>query len=271
VQFFKIGKVYYVRTDPVTKRKLSTGCTSKAAAELWGKEREKLAANPAYRTSYEATLSDWADRTYEGKRLAGKASATVEMYRIKLGHVVRVLLPDTRLVHIGPSSFERYWAGRREEGAADATIGKELVCLRQLLKRAKRAGEYTGDISTLWPEGLSLESKARERWLTPEELVKLKAACEPNEWAWVAACVATSGRLSEVNRLRVEDYDPVDKVLHVRGTKTEGADRKIPILPEFEPLWAEALPHLPVSWPNVSSGSRNAVGAPRSPRLPRTT
>jgi hypothetical protein len=105
--------------------------------------------------------------------------------------------------------------------------------------------------------------------------VKLKAACEPNEWAWVAACVATSGRLSEVNRLRVEDYDPVDKVLHVRGTKTEGADRKIPILPEFEPLWAEALPHLPVSWPNVSKRlperCRRAKIAPATPNDLRRT
>lgn len=252
MRLFKIGATYYIRTDPVTGRKLSTKCTSKRAAELWVKEREKLAANPAYRASHEATLGDWADRTLEAKRLAGKANGTVEMYRIKLGHVVRLLGEDASLVGIGAPTFEAYWGARRDEGASDATTGKELVCLRQLLKRAKRAGEYAGDLSALWPEGLSLRSEPKRRWLRPEELPKLKAVCSAEEWAWVAACISTSGRLSEVARLRAEDYSEKDRTVRVRGTKTEGADRLIPILPQFAPLWAEALPHLPVSWANVS-------------------
>jgi hypothetical protein len=122
------------------------------------------------------------------------------------------------------------------------------------------------------PEALSHYDRTRQRSM------KNRAAC-------VAFCIATSARWSEAERARREDVlliNDAPAYVMLRGTKTEGALRTVPVLPTTAPLVALALEHgreageLFEAWQNVRrdlhAACRRLGIAPVSPNdLRRTT
>jgi len=130
---------------------------------------------------------------------------------------------------------------RQEEGASNNTISKELTTLRASLKVAKRRGEFPGDIEAIMPDGFSPNYKPKERFLTGHEAQKLFAELPPDRAARVAFILATSARHGESDRARVEDIDLVSEQVKVRGTKTEGSARTVPIVGVGHPLVQHAV------------------------------
>ena len=91
----KRGGIYWHR-DPVSGQRRSTGFRDKKAAELYHAERQRQAADPNYAAKDAATLSEWARRTMNHKAQL-RAEGTMNMYRIKMGHLVRVFGEDFQL------------------------------------------------------------------------------------------------------------------------------------------------------------------------------
>ena len=83
-----------------------------------------------------------------------------------------------RLVDITPRVINAYKTARREEGAAPATVNKELGVLRHAYNVAIREWEWCRDNPV---QRVTMEpvNNQIERWLTPEEEVKLLAASPP--------------------------------------------------------------------------------------------
>jgi integrase len=239
---YKRGSRWWMARDPITGRRLSTGCRDREAARRVQAARERLAADPTYTAEAAETIGDWIVKTHAAK--ASRPEGTRHMYRTKLGHVARLFGDRAAVASIAPAAVDRYVAQRRAESADDATIGKEISCLTQLVKLARRAGAWQGDPSSLRPVGFSSTSKPRKRWLTPDELERLRAVLKPKRFAWVAFVVATGARTVEVQAARPTDYDPRTGVVLLRGTKTPGAERGVPILPLFADLWAAAWAEL---------------------------
>lgn len=234
------GRTWWATTDPITGGRKSTGCTDRTAARAWLAQRQRLAADPAHAAASQATLGDWIRRTLADKR-AHRSAGTVNVYEDKLGHWARILGVGSRLSEITPSTCDRYAEQRRAEGAAVLTIYKEFSAMTQLLKAAKRAGCFPGDLAALRPMWVVQHVVPRKRALTAPEVSALLAACHPRLRALVSRLVGLGLRLGEACRMRPEDLDRGSWVVSVRGTKTAGSRRVIPVLAPFREMVLASL------------------------------
>ncbi len=265
--FYWRGGVIWVRTDPVERRARTTGCRDPEAAYMWRAERERIAANPSYAASLTAKVGHWVTKTIDIKR-ATKSAGTVNMYETKLGHFARVWGVELPLASIDADRVDAYIAQRREEGAKSNTIHRELTCLRQMLRFAKRAKAFPTDLGEVMPVGFSSEYKPVTRTLSMEDLPKLWKALRTDERrAWVAFALVTGADNADVERARPEDYDAARQVVRVRGTKTGTRDAEVPVQPHLRELFEWAHARLPVSWPRASKGLGDACRRAGIPHL----
>jgi site-specific recombinase XerD len=265
--FYWRGGVIWVRTDPIDRLPRSTGRRDAAAAYLWEAERQRVSASPGYAASLAASFGDWVVRTIDIKTRE-KSAGTVNMYQTKLGHFVRIWGEECRLASVSAPGVDAYIKQRQGEGAKNNTIRRELTCLRQLLRFAKRAGQYPADIAEVMPVGFSANYTPTTRTLKVADLPALLAALPSDtERAWVCLAIAVGADAGDIERATKADYDPVRKVMRVRGTKTVSRDAEVPILEHVETLFLYALERLPVSWPRASKALGEACARAGIPHL----
>lgn len=235
---YKRGKVWWARYKG---KRVSTGCTDRKAAQLTVAEWERRDASPAYAAAAETTVGDAYDWMITNLRNLGRAEATLEYRSRKAGHLLRIFGEETPIAAVTAETVDKYIAQRREEGVTRHTISKELSTLRMMLFAAKRRKKYPHDLDEVMPQGFSTGHEPKRRSLTPDELTRLLGTLKPHRAAWVAFCVATGARLGEVRRARRQDVDLKRGLVRLRGTKTEKADRLVPITPMTLPLLERAL------------------------------
>jgi integrase len=229
------GEVYWHR-NPTTGRRESTKLRDKKAAIAYHAQCERRAADPSYAAQDQATLGAWRDEVIRSKS-ARRSAGTVSMYRIKAGHLLRIF-GDCSLSEITPKAVDRYVTQRLEEGAKQSTIYRETVVLTQILKAARRSGEFRADPKSLLPTDWSNNYTPRSRNLKPEEVAALINACAFEEHAaWIAFVVASGARHAEAQRNEPSDLDPAEMLVTIHGTKTVGSKRTVPVLDTFRPLW----------------------------------
>lgn len=233
--------MWWIRTDPITGDRKSTGCRDREAARAVKRERERCAADPAYAASKTARLGLYVGKLHEAK--AKKKPGTRDMYRTKVGHVVRVLGESMSLAVAGdPATFAMYIARRREEGAGDNTIGKELLALEAILQIAQREGTWTGDPTALRPVGFVSGYVPRKRALMRSEYTKLRDALPAARRKHLAVAVATGARRSELPNTTI-----AGDIVQILGTKTTGSARAFALVAE----WQRALLSTPFEGPTV--------------------
>ncbi len=113
-------------------------------------------------------------------------------------------------------------------GVSDSTIAMELTVLTSALAYQARHGKYPRDPKALWPAEIAHGSgPPRKRWLTWDEYLRVLMSIAPEfKDAFVMYC-ATGMRLGELYKLTATHA--VGRLLNVPGTKTEGADRIVPL------------------------------------------
>lgn len=166
-----------------------------------------------------------------------RSAATVECYEQKAGHLVR-LLGEVALTALHVDHVHAYAHKRLAEGAARETVRKDLVVLRSALQLARDRGVIDRSPDAMIPR-FRASYKPRQRWLKVEELCALLRNLEAHRQRWVMVAVFTGGRLSEVESLKWSDVDFDRGQIHIRGTKTAKADRKIPLHKELGELLKE--------------------------------
>lgn len=210
----------------------------------------------AYAASTRATLKDWRRKMISEKRMAhaaGKLSEkTVKFYIQKSGHFERIWTGELKLSDITPDLVDDYRERRGRESATHHTISKEFTALRQILKIARRANVFDGDMSSLFPIGYGTGYVPREVVLTEEDEATMKRDLPPHRWAVVAFILATSARRSEVWAATTDDWSAKDNVMTLRGTKTKRSLRDVPVLDEHLHYMRDALEHMPFKWPSIS-------------------
>lgn len=215
------------------------------------------------------TLEDCLVDFLDAARL-DKARQTVASYRLMAGHLAR-LCGGFRLSRLHVDQVQAYIVARLDEGAARETVRKELVCLRQALKNAKRRGELRGiDLSDLFPP-FSAPYQPRDRYLTPEQAVSLLQRLPDHRQRWVLVAAWAGLRLSEVERLQWVDVDFDQALLRVRGSKTPGSYRLVglaPALADFLRPVRAVRGFVVTRWHNVR---RDLELACRDAGLPRVT
>ena len=249
--FYPRGNKWWWRTDPVTKKPRSSGETDLARAIANYRDRCELAAQ-VDTTKATASLGHWVGELLAIKR-RHNAPDTVTYYQDKLGHALRLFGIDTLPIDITPAAMDAYLDTRRSEGGVtETTLGKEIAAVQHVLQLAARVGAYpAAQIKLLRPVGFRPDTKARERWLTPDEVHALFARLKPWQAGFVAFAIATSARRSEIRRAEPGDVDTERWLVRLRGTKTDDAERVIPIPGPLQELMRLAAKHLPFpKWGN---------------------
>ncbi len=254
-RLFKRGRVWYARIGLPGggTTKVTTGFADKKAAEKRAAELEREGFDPAHAAANKASTAHACDEFIGSRRRRERAEGTLHHYRVKLGHVVRLM--PARLADITATACERFIETRLGEGAAQTTVKKEIRALGATLRHAKRQGLYMRDVDAVIPE-LEETYVPRERALTPWELVALVNALAPERAAQVVFIACTGARWSESVRAQRSDVD--GPMVHLRGTKTARALRTVPVPPTMRGALAWALAHsrfdsdlLFAGWSNV--------------------
>ncbi len=160
-----------------------------------------------------------------------KRDQTARQYKNKSLHLFRVFGTDLQVHDLTADQVANYVKQRTKEGVARTPLHLELVALRQTLKEAKRRGVYHGSLEIV--PSWKIDSRPRDRWLTPEEFTKLIEAVKPKRRTWIWLQCYTSANLSEVTRMGWEHVDFAQKLITVPGRKRTSRHRKVPIHPDL--------------------------------------
>lgn len=163
--------------------------------------------------------------------------------------------PD-KLTSFAVSGFIK---ARREQGAADATINRELASLNHFLARAI---EYHW-IKTKPKIPKFDEARKKITILAPADQSKLFAAAkgdqDPLTWLFVAVALGTGMRHSEILRIRWEEIDFTNRRIHVPVAKA--GQREQPMPPALADLLAKEREQLggPDGWlfPTTRADAKN--------------
>ncbi len=219
----------------------------------------RVAADPADRAPDDLSLFVALDRLLTARRSLGRSEQTVVFYTNKGRHLLRLLGAETPVARLTADDVRTYVATRRAEKASKHTVHHELTTLKAALRLARADKLYRGDPAELMPLGLEVGYKPRRRYLTQAEawaLVEAMATPEPlrgksqpetaaGRSAHVAFILGTACRWGESVRARREDVDLKRGLVRLRGTKTERADRVIPIVGPARPFLEYALLRAP--------------------------
>lgn len=246
-------------------KRRSTGTSNLKAAKRW-KERQLIErADPRRAAAEEATLADAMREMYAELRRRGRAAGTQLRCKQKLAHFPRLWGESCKLAEIDARKIDKYIDTRLSDSLEETgfktpkriTIRDELAFLRQMLKLARRHGRYALAIDDVFPEQFESGHKPKRDWVREENLPKLLQHVEPRHAAHLLFFVCTAGRLADSYRAQRDDFDLTKWRVTVRGSKTEGSFRTIPVSDFLHGYVnqllsdAEGESILFVDWPNI--------------------
>jgi integrase len=153
----------------------------------------------------------------------------LNQYELKLNGIILPFLGDKHLAEITSGVIQEYRIWRAQNcktggTPARSTVHKEIVCIRQVLKTARRHGwiEYLPDMSVPYKTSGKITHRA---WFSPEEYKRLyeatrKRALDPKQprfrWEaeqlhdYVLFCANTGLRPDEAMRLQFRDVTVIE-------------------------------------------------------------
>ena len=163
-----------------------------------------------------------------------RAQSTIEKLEEKGAQLLRYFGERRDVGALRLSHTCAYVAHRRAARVSDSTIAMELGVLRAALRYLRRLERYERDPEALWPDELPHGSGVRDRWLPWPEYLKILAALGAEFRDHFVLYCATGLRLRELYSIRPADLVQTEDghELRVRGTKTAGAARVVPVNPD---------------------------------------
>jgi integrase len=217
-KIYKRGATYWGRYTDSTgaPRRESLNTKDQAVAKARLRERELATpASEAASTTLHDALKHLLEVTYAGRNVH-----TLESYALKGRHLIRLLGADVAIGALDRARLQKYRADRIKEGAAQTTVHKEFVVLRRALAEQ--------GVTNVVPSTKGL-STPKTRYLTPAEYAAVLQQLPEKRRAWFALACFLGLRDSELAGLTWADVDLDAGWITVRGTKTAGAFRTVPI------------------------------------------
>jgi site-specific recombinase XerD len=137
-----------------------------------------------------------------------------------------------RLSAITPQMIEEYKHERKRDGVTNATINRELACLKHMFNLA--ITWQMARKNPVIPVKFLKETNQRDEWLTPEEIKRLLNACSKHLKPIVHTALNTGMRLNEILNLKWSDVNLEQNVIMLDETKS-GTPRQIPINNSLRP------------------------------------
>jgi integrase len=213
---------------------LSTRTKDKRQAQRAGRDIERdvlRAAGVSARASTSLTAAFEAlDKSQRARELAPGSLRSAAQHA---GHLVRLLGADrdiaTFMPPLGLEVLRGYVAARVAEGTKRSTAAAEISTLKQALRTMAREGRWPGDTRLLVIDELRKAHRPRKTRHTPEQAARMLAKIPPQWREHAETYLQTGVRRMELYTLTASDVDRAGNRVHVRGTKTELADRWIPM------------------------------------------
>ena len=141
---------------------------------------------------------------------------------------MRPIFTGKRLNQITPDDIRAFQAQRLGVGKHPNTVNHETKALMRLLRRGKLLGRIRDDIKLL-----PVRKESRQMLTQAEKQRLFETAGTKDEWqtAYSAALLTanTSMRPVEIKRLKWDAFDPVQRLIMVRRSKTDAGSRTIPL------------------------------------------
>lgn len=206
---------------------VSTGCTNKRMAQkvLDLRRAEILEGRLRLPKSNPPKLDAWAEQFLGTVQHPN----TQRVYRSCIKSLNEFFGP-VRLPEITPESIERFKLVRTRNGAGPAIVNRNLAVLRRMLKLATRQRFIA---RTPFDEMEFLEERSHRRQpriLSFEEQAKLEAVAPPLLRTLIVLLTETGLRVGkEALRLRWDDVDLAEGIIHIRDSKTLAGRRIVPM------------------------------------------
>ena len=229
IRFRFAGKFVHVSAHTTSKT------LAREAERQERRRREETLNNVKGRRQLPPTVAE-AARDWLEKRSVG--AGTRETYSAALKNVTKalgtILVCDVKANHV-----DAYQQARAEQGAAGATVNKEIACLSSVLAKHGQWQPIRKDVQRM------AENESAGRALSADE-EKWLLACASNigqhQGSWTplytvtVLALNTGLRHTEIRRLRWKNLDLENRLLRVGESKTDaGRGRPIPLT---QPAWA---------------------------------
>lgn len=173
------------------------------------------------------TLSNYKGEYIKYKRDV-KKNRSWQRDILSLKHLEKYL-GNSKLSSITSKQIKDYQSSRIEEGAANATINRELSCLKNLINEAKRDRKFFGDNPVSLVKQLE-ENNEKDRILSREEETLLLDECNEHLRSIVITALNTGMRKMEILSLKWENVDLENKLITILSTNSKSKQTKyIPI------------------------------------------
>src|SRR5256885_6305261 len=226
----------------------SSGATDyQEALRILGKRREdRRIGRPVTDADRPVSTGLWAYALEYIERKAGKVSA--RWHENVLRHLERAAAffrPDMPLAAITPRDVRRWDEHLQAAELSGGPRRHHLNTLSNLYAYAREDGVVPSGFNPVADLNDKPQARKRERdfFQVPEAALFLDAAkryepkrddlAVPFAYELIATLLLTGGRPSEVLALDISDIDFDRDTVRIRGTKTEGSDRTIPLWPQL--------------------------------------
>ena len=172
-------------------------------------------------------VKDWLKHWFETFKEPYVSEKTFDMYKTSI-KVINGYIGTKQLKTIRSSDIQNIITQEHKRGMSKSYIDKTALTLNQAFKRAvidkKIHNNPVADIQKPKME------RGKNRALTDIEREAIIAVSKTNpHGAWIRSMLFLGLRPSETTLIQGKDFDETNKTLHVRGTKSEEADRIVPV------------------------------------------
>jgi integrase len=212
---------YYLAGKPI--RESSRSADFRQAAQILRQRLVEADSNPADGPRIEQ-LADDLFRDYRINELRSLDDIKAR-WRLHLKPFLGSLLA----VQLDSRQLESYVDSRREKQASNATINRELACLKRMFLLAYQASPPRVPSVPHFPH--LQENNVRQGFITPEQFARLVARC-PDLWlrAMLETAYNYGWRVSELLNLRVGQLDLVSRTIRLEpGTTKNREGREVTI------------------------------------------
>ena len=203
------------------------------------------------------TLQDIAQDVVNDYRVNNRSSTSDLMARLNL-HLLPILGSNTIAAGITPADVRRYIAQRKDDGASNGTINRELTALKRALHLAVEDGKLAHTISFK----MLKEAPPKSGFFEEDEFVRLRAALPDHLKGFVTFGYWTGWRLGEVQNLRWQNVDFVAGEIRLFPGETKNDEGRVfPMIGELRAVLDEAKARATTSLNRIACTSEMVIPA----------
>lgn len=189
--------------------------------------QKKLALEQEYIKESKIVFKDYSSRWLNTYKTPYVSKDTISMYKVTI-NCINSYMGTLNMKDVSPDDIQSVITEEYKLGRSKSRIDKLILTFRQIFRQAVIDGTIKRDPSVSIRRPKMKEERSRA--LTEYEYKMIEKTCEHSKYGlWVLTMLYLGLRPKETELLRWDDFDFSNRLVHIRGTKTDKADRYIPL------------------------------------------